>query len=136
MKKCHNCGAEFEGDYCDYCGVPAAQNSQNRTEQPQYNTDFMSGNTANQNYTPPPMYNNYGMQNNPPTTTLGWIGWQLLESFLPIIGLVIMLFMSEDESVKNYAKARLIWTLVAVVIAVIAFALFSAIIFSFIRGFA
>ncbi len=130
MQKCNNCGSEFEGNYCDYCGMPADTQTQGYTENSQYDTNFMRGDSINQNYS-------YTTPNNAqPTTTLGWLGWQLLEAFLPLIGLIIMLIFSEDESVKNYAKARLILSLVAIVIAVIIFALFSALIFSFIRSFA
>lgn len=130
MQKCNNCGSEFEGNYCDYCGMPADTQTQGYTEIPQYDTNFMRGDSINQNYS-------YTTPNSEqPTTTLGWIGWQLLEAFLPLIGLIIMLIFSEDETVKNYAKARLILSLVAIVIAVIIFALFSALIFSLIRNIA
>ena len=98
MQKCNNCGSEFEGNYCDYCGMPADTQTQGYTEIPQYDTNFMRGDSINQNYS-------YTTPNSEqPTTTLGWIGWQLLEAFLPLIGLIIMLIFSEDETVKNYAK--------------------------------
>ena len=130
MAKCHNCGAEYTGNYCEYCGATSTARTRNHSGTPQYNTDFMNGNTENKNYSYTPITNS-----EKPVSTLSWIGWQLLE-MIPLIGLLIMLIFSEDESVKNYAKARLILSLVAIVIAVIAFALFSAIILNFIRGFA
>lgn len=130
MAKCHNCGAEYKGSCCEYCGAPAAGNTRSYAEKPQYNTDFMNGNTENRNYSYTPITNS-----EKPVSTLSWIGWQLLE-MIPLIGLLIMLIFSEDESVKNYAKARLILSLVAIVIAVIIFALFSALIFSLIKSIA
>ena len=53
----------------------------------------------------------------PPTSVGGWIGWLILCSFFPIIGQLIML-TSKDQSTKNYAKAQLILTLIAVVLVI------------------
>lgn len=104
MSKCSNCGAEFEGGYCPDCGTPAPA-------------------PAPQPYTPPPVYNNISVNNTEVTTTGGWFGWQLLEAFLGIIGLIIMLCASRDESVKNYAKAKFIWAIIGLVIVILLFAL-------------
>lgn len=50
------------------------------------------------------------------TTVGGWIGWLLLDYILPIIGAIIMLVSSTDESAKNYAKAKIFFVIAAVVI--------------------
>ncbi|MCM1132037.1 MAG: hypothetical protein NC340_01055 [Ruminococcus flavefaciens] len=87
----------------------------NRTAVQPYNP-----NPYNQNYnqnrfqgnyqTPPPLYNNninVNMQNNT-TSVGGWVGWLVLIAFTNIIGIIIMLCVSKDPSVKNFAKAELI----------------------------
>ncbi|MBQ8965309.1 hypothetical protein [Ruminococcus sp.] len=56
----------------------------------------------------------------PPTSTIGWIGWMLLCTLLPVIGQLIML-TSKDQSTKNFAKAQLILTLISVILAIILF---------------
>ncbi len=112
MHKCYNCGAEFEGDYCTYCGVPAPQNTPAPVPpQPNdYSNPQQGYSNAQQNYQQNPYSQPvYGYNTEKPTTSTGmWFCWQLLE-LIPLIGIIVMLCASEDESVKNYAKARLIW---------------------------
>ena len=110
MSKCFNCGAEFEGGYCPECGVPA--NNSNPAPAP-----------APQAYNPPPVYNNINVNTNEVTSTAGWFGWQALIGFLGIIGIIIVLCVSRDQSAKNFAKASLIWTIIAIVIIILMLAL-------------
>lgn len=117
MPKCFNCGAEFTGNFCPDCGLPA----DNSLHEP-------APNPGPQPYAPPPVYNNITVANNNTTSTGGWFGWQLLEALLPIIGIILMLCVSNDDSVKNYAKARLIWCAVAIVLVFIIIIPFFAVI--------
>ena len=133
MAKCSNCGEEVTGSFCINCGTPAPESKVNleKTEtaepeivntgeavnkievvqpQNQYQNNFSGTAQANQNPTPPPVYNN--IQVNMPNVTTsvgGWIGWILLISFLNIIGVLIMLCATKDESAKNFAKAYLVF---------------------------
>ncbi len=110
MSKCFNCGAEFEGGYCPDCGVPASNSTPAPAPRPQA-------------YNPPPVYNNINVNNNEVTTVGGWFGWQLLISVLGLIGIIIVLCVSRDQSAKNFAKASLIWMAIAVVLVIILMAL-------------
>ena len=106
MAVCYKCKTEYSGNFCPSCGAPAQAGP---TPVP----------TA-------PVYTNVTVAPSPAHTTsiMGWIGWLLLISFLPIIGLIIMALAPQDESVKNYAKAGLILTVIAGIIALIIFGLF------------
>ena len=114
MNKCFNCGTEFEGSFCPDCGIPANNSTTETTPAPAPNP---------QPFTPPPVYNNINVNTNETTSTAGWFGWQALIAFLGIIGIIILLCTTRDESAKNYAKASLIWCVIAVVLLVIVFAL-------------
>lgn len=114
MNKCFNCGTEFEGSFCPDCGIPANNSTTETTPAPAPNP---------QPFTPPPVYNNINVNTNETTSTAGWFGWQALIAFLGIIGIIILLCTTRDESAKNYAKASLIWCVIALVLLVIAFAL-------------
>ncbi|MCQ2417074.1 MAG: hypothetical protein MJ071_04595 [Oscillospiraceae bacterium] len=52
------------------------------------------------------------------TTVGGWFGWTMLLGFLPIIGAVIMMLTSKDETAKNYAKLMLILQIVGIVLSI------------------
>ena len=114
MNKCFNCGTEFEGSFCPDCGIPANNSTTETTPAPAPNP---------QPFTPPPVYNNINVHTNETTSTAGWFGWQALIAFLGIIGIIILLCTTRDESAKNYAKASLIWCVIALVLLVIVIAL-------------
>lgn len=114
MNKCFNCGTEFEGSFCPDCGIPANNSTTETTPAPAPNP---------QPFTPPPVYNNINVNTNETTSTAGWFGWQALIAFLGIIGIIILLCTTRDESAKNYAKASLIWCVIALVLLVIVIAL-------------
>ncbi len=120
-KFCKNCGAELLSEdavVCLNCG--AEQNAAPKPQpmpQPQEQDQFR---------TPPPpqafqpYMPQYAQQFANPyapvqksTTILGWIGWILLCGVLPLIGPIIMACVSNDESAKNYAKATLIFYILA-----------------------
>lgn len=128
MSKCPNCGAEFEGDYCTYCGVPAKNSipSPNPQQNNYSNPQGYQQNPYSQQNPYTQQINNYNMENRKITSTGAWFGWQLLESFLPLIGIIIMLCASDDESVKNYAKARLIWSAIALGLIILIFVIIGA----------
>ncbi len=93
MARCTSCGAELPDYYtsCPNCG----------------GTQVVRGTGAPQmqqsaSYSQPAMTQTYV------TSFLGWIGWLLLCTFVPIIGQIVMLCVSKDPSAKNYAKLSLI----------------------------
>lgn len=112
-KFCKMCGTELPSEetmFCVKCGANqgGVSNSGNAV-----NSQNQNGYSQNYNAS-------YAMQQNRKITGIGeWIGWILLCSFLPIIGQIIMLCTSDDESVKNYAKANLIFSAIAFVIIMI-----------------
>lgn len=119
MPICKNCGNVFEGKFCTSCGTPnpEAQNAQPVQTPPPVTPPVQM--PRPQQFTPPPapIYNNVSViQQNKVTSTGGWIGWLFLLYFFPIIGHIIMLLCSNDESAKNYVKAQLIFILIAVLI--------------------
>jgi hypothetical protein len=112
MPHCTNCGTDFTGQFCPNCGTAAP----------------VSGPVAPNNgaYTPPPanaqrpIYNNISVvQPTNVTSPMGWIGWMLLCSCLPLLGQIIMLLAANDQSAKNFAKAQLILVAVITVISLI-----------------
>ncbi|MGN1132931.1 MAG: zinc-ribbon domain-containing protein [Oscillospiraceae bacterium] len=109
-KFCLNCGSQMNDDetFCRNCG--ASQNVQggyNQSVQP-------NGPQAQQQY-----YQQPAMPVQQVTGMGGWIGWLLLASFLPLIGTIIALCCSNDQSVKNWAKANLIITAIILVLVII-----------------
>lgn len=65
------------------------------------------------------------------TTAGGWFGWIVLCSFLPLIGLIIMLCTTKDPSAKNYAKCMLIYSAIIFVV----FLIFGAVLVPAIIGY-
>ncbi|MCQ2417073.1 MAG: zinc-ribbon domain-containing protein [Oscillospiraceae bacterium] len=113
MITCMKCGAQHPDNYtqCPNCGnllqqpIPA---------QPTYN-----------GYIPP------AYQEAPTTSVGAWFGWYLLCAFLPIIGAIILLNVSKDPSVKNFAKLNIILSIIGLVVGILMFML----IFSMIRSY-
>lgn len=123
-KFCKNCGAELLSEdavVCLNCG--AEQNAAPKPQpmlqpQPQEQDQFR---------TPPPpqafsqpYMPQYSQQFANPyvpikktTSILGWIGWMVLCGVLPLIGPIIMVCVCNDDSAKNYAKATLIFYILA-----------------------
>lgn len=118
MAACPKCGTESEGQFCTNCGASMsapAQNYQNPTPNYQNNPPY-------QNPAPTPFYNNVSViQPNTATSPGGWIGWMLLMSFLPIIAQIIMICCSNDESVRNFAKAQFYIMLICLAVCLLAF---------------
>lgn len=105
MARCASCGAELPDYYtsCPNCG--GTQVVRNAAPQPQPSA-----------YIP--------MEEQRVVYSTGqWIGWILLCSFLPLIGIIIMMCVAKDPSAKNYAKLMLILTIIAIVLEVIVGAL-------------
>lgn len=120
MAKCFNCGREYEGNFCPDCGTenPNAADMPSVSETSQQN--YSAPPPPPQRYTPPPVYNNVAVVNNNDVTSVGgWIGWMFLLSLLPLIGVIIMLCCTHDESAKNFAKAQLFFMLLGVGIVVL-----------------
>lgn len=97
MAYCQNCGGQIQNgsEYCLSCGARA------NIYQPMH---AVPNQTVVVN------------QQQQETTVGGWIGWLLLCSFLPLFGQIIMLCCATDKSAKNYAKANLIFFLIALVL--------------------
>lgn len=60
------------------------------------------------------------------TSVSGWIGWLLLCFFLPIVGCILTAFSAPDRSVKNFAKAMLIFWFLAIVIGILIYVAFGS----------
>ena len=113
-KFCLNCGCQMNDDetFCKNCG--ASQNTQGG-----FNQQTAQQGPYYQQPMPPIQ------QQSTATGIGGWLGWLLLASFLPLIGTIIALCCSNDQSVKNWAKANLIITAIALVLVIIFVALFA-----------
>lgn len=103
MARCNGCGAELPDYYtsCPNCGAQlnaAVPNMQPPQAPP------MGG------YVPP------AGQQREVTSVLGWLGWSLLCSALPIIGAIIMLNVTKDQTAKNFAKLMIIMNCIGLVI--------------------
>lgn len=155
-KYCTQCGSEITdatATSCNFCGKvfneaatvqaveQSAYNQQNAYGQYNQPTQYNQQNAYGQynqsqygqqtQYNPQYYYpnNNYGtQQTNAPvgTSVGGWIGWLFLCSFLPIIGLIIMMCSAKDESTKNYAKANLIFMAIVLVLYILLLIVFGA----------
>lgn len=103
MARCNGCGADLPDYYtsCPNCG--AALNA-GAAGAPIPQAQPMGG------YVPPMA------QQRQITSVLGWLGWSLLCSALPIIGAIIMLNVTKDPTAKNFAKLMLILNCIGIVI--------------------
>ena len=103
---CPNCGSHIADASvnCPVCGAPIAQQNP-------------YGNPYAQN----PYGSPYPQQPPVPAVTspLGWFGWMMLCSFLPIIGAIIMLSATEDQSAKNFAKCWIVLQIIGLVLGVL-----------------
>ena len=106
MAVCYKCNTEFTGKFCPACGTqaqkgPAPVQYANRMAAPVYSNVVAAAPTHT-------------------TSVMGWIGWMILISLLPILGVVIMALAATDESAKNFAKAILVLILVGIILGLIA----------------
>ncbi|SDA25036.1 zinc-ribbon domain-containing protein [Ruminococcus sp. YE71] len=144
---CKNCGSQLSpsDSVCPSCGepIPGAANADNAYGQYSYGNQNTYGYQNTNGYQNTGGYQSYGQTNysqpyyqqSAATTVAGWIGWMLLCSFLPVIGQIIIIVSARDESLKNYAKATLILSAIAVVLTVIFYVLFGAVILSGMKNF-
>lgn len=98
-------------------------------------TEFRNGETncpecgANVTQTVPMQQSAYYAEAVKFTSVGGWIGWWLLTLFLPIVGWIIAICVTKDQSVKNgivaYIVVGLILTVLLVILAILG--VFSAI---------
>ena len=120
-KFCTECGKEIaEGiAFCTECGAKAEASEPKPVSVPPPVTQSPTTNTAQQvsyqqpSYSPPVADN----QNKVISTGL-YIGLMLLFA-IPIIGFIaciIMAFAAKNKNIKNYAKATLIWMIIAFVL--------------------
>lgn len=110
MKICPSCGAQHSENYmqCPNCGAPLSA--------PQSSPAGYGG------YIPP------AYQEEPITTTGQWFGWYLLCAFLPIIGPIVLLNITKDPSVKNWAKLNIILGIIGLVLGILLIVAFTAMI--------
>ena len=104
MARCTSCGAELPDYYtsCPNCG----------------GTQVVRGDSPAAPQSQSASYSSAASQR--VVTSVGsWIGWLLLCSFFPLIGVIVMLCTVKDPSAKNYAKLFLIMMIVGMVIGVI-----------------
>lgn len=104
---CSKCGNEIKnGDVnCPECGMPVTPPVQSQPMQPQ------------------PVFYPYAQNTGNCTSIGGWIGWWLLSFFLPVLGWIIAICVTKDQSVKNgivaYIIVGVILLLVLVILAVL-----------------
>lgn len=118
MAKCTSCGADLPDYYtsCPNCGGQVLQNA--AAPMPQQ----------------VPMQGGYAQpmpQQREITSVAGWLGWSLLCGFLPIIGSIIMLCTTKDETAKNFAKLMIILQAIGLIIGIV----FSAILVPAMLGY-
>ncbi|MDO4864196.1 MAG: hypothetical protein Q4A05_08510 [Ruminococcus sp.] len=107
MAVCYNCKTEFTGKFCPTCGAAAQAGPAPAPVQ-------VAPRVA------PPVYTNVSVA--PPataTSVMGWIGWMLLCSCLPVLGVIIMALAATDPSAKNFAKAQLLVMLIVLIISLL-----------------
>lgn len=148
-KFCMNCGKPLEENdsFCTGCGCPVGNEAQNN-EAPQPETPAQE-NPVNDAPVQEPAPQTQNQQNgfrqeyvppvtpapaqpvNKPTGILGWIGWRILCSFIPIIGSIIMICCADDKAARNYAIVTLIFKVIAIAISVVIIILFGAALWEF-----
>ena len=96
MARCNQCGNEMPDYYtkCPNCGGDVVRGA---------------APAAAQSYMPLSMQRVI-------TSPLGWFGWNVLCGFLPIIGPIIMMCKTQDETAKNFAKLTLILQIIGLVL--------------------
>ena len=113
-KKCSNCGFDMADDavFCTECGTRMEAPKQNTTEQPNY-------------YSQSP--EDYAQ--NAVVTTGAFFGLNLLFS-LPAIGWIICIIMSfapKNKNIKNFARSKLIWIIIAIILGAICGIIFASV---------
>lgn len=136
MKQCPNCATVNEDNsaFCVGCGAalpqeekPAAPSYSQPAAQPVYPQQPVASAYPQQTYSQPYGYavfnENMLPQEYKPVTIGQYIGYSILFS-LPLVGLIMMIitaFSSEKNvSLRNFAKAYLILTLIGAVVGIIA----------------
>lgn len=105
---------------------PVQQNNQQSYSQQNFNQQYVpTGNNVNNV--------NYGGNmggNTEPLSTMSFLGWMLLYSCVPIVGLIFMFINAfgsdKNENLKNFTRAYLIILAIAVAIEVIAWMIIAA----------
>ncbi len=134
---CNKCGAE-NSDYnsqCAYCGNPLTNSNYNQVDNTNnyYSDQYSNGQGYNQpqQYQQPQYQYQQPMYNEDEHVSIGmWIGIYCI-NLIPFVGSIIYLVMlfvwafgsTPKKSLKNWAKAQLIVSLVVIVICVIIFAI-------------
>ena len=116
MARCNSCGAELPDYYtsCPNCGGTSISKAPS------------SASSASSGYVPM-------SEQRVVTSALGWFGWFMLISFVPLIGTIIMLCSTKDPTAKNYAKLALIMQIIALVLCIICIAAFASILTSYVE---
>ncbi len=142
-KFCTECGKEIAAGmaFCTECGTKAPADPdvtvteatmptmEAKAETPVHTTPAPA-NQAQQTYDPPVQTVHAPPAPDPKNKVVGigtYFGLMILFA-IPIVGLIaciIIAFAPKNKSLKNYARAMLIWFIIAIVIAGLLFALFS-----------
>lgn len=131
MTTCTGCGSAVANTPTMDSVVPptvnASQNfnsaNTNSAAQPKYHQQYQQPQYQQPMYQQPayqsPADIRANLNNNNTTSVLGWIGWFLLCNFLPLIGIIIVICVSKDRSVKNAMIAQLVMGLIGIVLILI-----------------
>ena len=116
MARCNSCGAELPDYYtsCPNCGGTSISKAPS------------SASSVSSGYVPM-------SEQRVVTSALGWFGWFMLISFVPLIGTIIMLCSTKDPTAKNYAKLALIMQIIGLVLCIICIAAFASILTSYVE---
>lgn len=125
-KYCTNCGKELtEGSaFCTVCG---AQVETDGSPAPETAAPAAEAPKATPTPAPAPTYAQPAAPAAAKPVKTSWYFWMMLVFSLPLVGLIMLFvvaFSSDDPSKRGFARAYLIWLLVAVVLAVILCGLF------------
>lgn len=124
---CRECGHQFRGEekYCPKYGTIIEPRQDEKAFEQQ--AESITAVAQSQNKNEPEVRDELkNVDNNvsaekAPTTIIGWFGWMILTSILPVFGAMIMA-VSGDENNKtrqNYGKALLIIQIILLFIAII-----------------
>lgn len=116
MARCNSCGAELPDYYtsCPNCGGTSISKAPSPAP------------SASSGYVPM-------SEQRVVTSALGWFGWFMLISFVPLIGTIIMLCSTKDPTAKNYAKLTLILQIISLVLCIICIVAFASILTSYVE---
>lgn len=124
---CRECGHQFQGEekYCPKCGTIIEPGQIIKTSEQQAEEQTAAAPREKETEPEGRVETKYVDRNvfveKAPTTIIGWFGWMILTSILPLFGAMIMAFTGDEanKTRQNYGKALLIIQIILLFIAII-----------------